>query len=127
MKLLLDTHSFLWWMGNARELGPKARHAISDAASSVFVSAASAWEIAIKREKGTLQAPEDIRSWIAKSAFLELSIDIEHGIAAGELPGHHRDPFDRVLVAQARIEQMSLVTADPVLVRYDVLILPAGE
>ena len=127
MRLLLDTHSFLWWVADEKELGPNARRAISDPGSIVFVSAASAWEIAIKRGKGTLEAPGDIRAWIAENAFVEMAIDVGHGIAAGALPVHHRDPFDRVLVAQALVEGVSLVTANVVLAKYGVATLPAGE
>ncbi len=116
---------FVWWVGGGKNLGPSAREAISDPANAVFVSAATAWEIAIKRAKGTLEAPEDVRPAIAKSGFTELPIDVGHAIAAGALRAHHRDPFDRMLVAQAQLEGMALVTADRVLARYDVPILRA--
>lgn len=128
MRLLLDTHAFIWWVGAAEDrLGPTAREAIADPLAAVFVSAASAWEIAIKRSKGTLEAPDDIRPAIARSRFAELPIEVGHAIAAGALPAHHRDPFDRVLVAQARTESMTLVTADSILSRYDVEILRADR
>lgn len=114
-------------MARARGLGPEAREALSDPANDVYVSAASAWEIAIKRAKGTLEAPADVRPAIAKSGFKELPISVAHALAAGALPVYHRDPFDRVLIAQARLESMSLVTTDAVIGRYDVDVLPAAE
>jgi PIN domain nuclease of toxin-antitoxin system len=127
VRLLLDTHAFIWWVGAESKLGATARDAIADRAAAVYVSAATAWEIAIKRSQGTLEAPDDVRPAIAKSGFTELSIDVGHAIVAGALPVHHRDPFDRVLVAQAQTESMTLVTADPVIARYDVEILRADR
>jgi len=114
-------------VGGAPGLGPKAREAISDPSTAVFVSAASAWEIAIKRAKGTLEGPEDVRPAIETSGFTELPIGVGHALAAGALPAHHRDPFDRMLVAQARLESMALVTADAVIGQYEVEIMPAGR
>ena len=127
MRLLLDTHAFIWWVGGERDLGQRAREAITDPANAVYVSAATAWEIAIKRAKGTLEAPTDVRPAIASSRFTELPIDAGHAVAAGALPAHHRDPFDRMLVAQAQLESMSLVTADPVLAQYEVEIVSASQ
>ena len=126
MQLLLDTHAFLWWLGDDPKLGPQARVAIGDGGNAVFVSAASAWEIAVKRASGKLDAPGDIVGWIAKSDFGELPIEVEHAVAAAELPQHHRDPFDRMLIAQAQLEQLTLVAHDDELGRYDVTILDAG-
>ena len=128
MRLLLDTHAFLWWIEDDRALGSSARATIDVPTNPVYVSAASAWEIAIKRAKGTLEAPRgDIATWIAQEGFAELEIAVRHGSAAGALPLHHRDPFDRVLVAQAQLEDMTLVTADPALAAYDVEILRADR
>jgi len=121
--LLLDTHAFLWWTGDDHRLGPAARSAISDPENVVYVSAASAWEISIKRAKGKLRTSRDLEAAIAEHGFRALSIEIRDGIAAGALPTHHRDPFDRILVAQAREEQLILVTDDPVMASYDVAIL----
>lgn len=126
MRLLLDTHAFLWWIEDDPALGSSARAAIDLPTNPVFISAASAWEIAIKRSQGTLEAPRgDVATWIAAEGFAELEIAVRHGTAAGTLPLHHRDPFDRVLVAQAQLEDMALVTADSVLAAYDVAIIPA--
>jgi len=126
LQLLLDTHAFLWWLGDDPKLGPQARATIGDGGNAVFVSAASAWEIAVKRASGKLDAPGDIAAWIAKSDFSELPIEVEHAIAAAELPRHHTDPFDRMLIAQARLEELTLVAHDDELARYDVAILDAG-
>lgn len=128
MRLLLDTHAFLWWIDDDEALGSAARAAIDVPTNPVYVSAASAWEIAIKRTKGTLDAPQgDVATWIAQEGFAELEIAVRHGTAAGALPLHHRDPFDRMLVAQAQLEEMTLVTADSGLAAYDVPIIPAGR
>ena len=128
MRLLLDTHAFLWWIEDDSALGSSARAAINVPTNPVYVSAASAWEIAIKRAKGTLEAPRgDVAAWIAAEGFAELDITVRHGTAAGALPLHHRDPFDRVLIAQAQLEEMTLITADPALAAYDVALIPAGR
>jgi PIN domain nuclease of toxin-antitoxin system len=126
MKLLLDTHALLWWLADDRRLGPKAREAIGDSDNLVFVSAASAWEIAVKRAAGRLDAPGSISEWIEQNAFGDLPIEVEHAVVSAELPPHHTDPFDRLLVAQAMIEDMTLVADDERLERYDVAILAAG-
>jgi PIN domain nuclease of toxin-antitoxin system len=124
---LLDTHVFLWWNADDPVLGPRARDAIADPDSIVFVSAATAWEIAVKRQSGKLDTPGDIAGWIRADGFDEIAIDIEHAVRSAELPRHHRDPFDRLLVAQAQIEELTLVTSDPEIVKYDVETLDAGE
>lgn len=127
MRLLLDTHTFLWWLGDDPKLGPHARAAIGDDRNAVFVSAASAWEIAVKRRSGKLDAPGDVADWIAQSDFAPLSIDVAHAVAAAELPPHHRDPFDRMLVAQAQLEELTLVARDDVIDAYAVTILDAAR
>lgn len=125
---MLDTHAFLWWIDDSPALGSSARAAIDVPTNPVYVSAATAWEIAIKRSKGTLEAPQgDVARWIAQEGFAELEIAVRHGTVAGTLPLHHRDPFDRVLVAQAQLEDMTLVTADTDLGAYDVPIIPARQ
>ncbi len=126
MQLLLDTHAFLWWLNDDPQLGPKARAEIAASDNLVFVSAATAWEIAVKRASGKLEAPGEIADWIAKSDFGDLAIEAEHAIAAAELPRHHNDPFDRMLVAQAQLEELTLVACDPQLDKYGVAILDAS-
>lgn len=127
MQLLLDTHSFLWWLADDAALGPTAREAIADAENLVFVSAATAWEISVKRAKGNLVAPGNLEDWLSANDFIELPIEIGHAIRAGELPPHHSDPFDRMLVAQADLEGQTLVTADAEIQRYGVNTLDAGS
>lgn len=120
MQLLLDTRALLWWLAGDPRLGPKARARIGTGEARVFVSAVSAWEIAHKRAAGKIDAAWDIRAEVEEEGFLELSIDLEHTIIAAELPRHHADPFDRILVAQAQTEGLWLVTADAAIQRYDV-------
>ena len=125
MLLLLDTHAFLWWLNDSEELGFKARETIASGDNLVFVSAATAWEVAVKRASGKLDAPGDIASWIVDNHFTPLSIEVEHAVDAAELPFHHRDPFDRILVAQARRIGLTLVTSDEQISAYDVALLDA--
>ena len=125
MRLLLDTHTLLWWLDDADRLGPVARRAISARGNLVVVSAASAWEIAIKRASGKLTGGEELSSAVEAEGFVPLSINFDHAAEAGALPRHHADPFDRMLVAQARIERLVIVTADPRISRYEVETLAA--
>ncbi len=125
MQLLLDTQAFLWWLNDDRRLGARARAAIAKPENLVLVSAASAWEIAVKRASGRLTAPGDIADWIVRSGFSDLPIEVGHAVASAELPRHHGDPFDRLLVAQAQLERMTLVTADRAVGAYDVRTLDA--
>jgi PIN domain nuclease of toxin-antitoxin system len=124
--ILLDTHAFLWWNADDPKLGTAARAAIRDL-DTVFVSAATAWEIALKRAKGKLDAAGDVADWIEQNAFRALPIEVAHAVAGADLRPHHRDPFDRLLVAQARLEELTLVTADAQIRRYDVATLDAAS
>jgi PIN domain nuclease of toxin-antitoxin system len=125
---LLDTHVWLWWQADDRRLGSAARNAIS-AAAEVRFSAASAWEIAIKVSIGQLRLPRgaDIDAELRRDGFRSLGVDITHTAALMGLPRLHRDPFDRMLVAQAMVEGLTLATADDELARYGVPILRAWE
>ena len=125
MSLLLDTHVALWWFADSPRLTTQVRDAIG-AADGVAVSVASVWEIAIKKALGKLDAPDNILHALNKSAFVALPIDVPHALTAGQLPLHHGDPFDRMLVAQAQCEGMTLVSADPWVAKYDVPVLPAS-
>lgn len=124
MKLLLDTHVFLWWNMDAPELSWTARELIADTDSEVYVSAVSAWEIVIKAAKGRLLLPEAphtyVVSRITANQMLGLPIEISHTLEVSRLDDHHSDPFDRLLVAQCRVESLNLVSADPVLREYPV-------
>ena len=125
MNLLLDTHAFLWWLQDNRNLGRESRAAIVDPDNRVFVSAATAWEIAVKRSSGRLEAPGDVGEWIETSGFDALPIEVAHAVASAELPKHHADPFDRLLIAQAVLEGFVLMARDDEIDKYDVEILDA--
>ena len=116
MKLLLDTHVVLWWLDDPALLSTSARTAIADPQNTVLVSAAVAWEIAIKRALGKLTAPPDFDTAIQVSGFQALPVTIAHALAAGGLPPHHRDPFDRMLIAQSQHEGCTMVSRDARLV-----------
>lgn len=122
MKLLLDTHALIWWLANNPTLSENARTAIADPENLVFVSAVSAWEIAIKKSLGKLDVPGDLAQQITKHNFQALPISIKHGIAVGMLPWHHKDPFDRMLIAQAIDESAIVITRDRKFKLYDVSI-----
>ena len=118
MNLLLDTHVLLWWLADAPELSEAARDLIRDSNRAVWVSAASAWEIAIKKALGKLEAPDDLVAALEANGFRSLPIRVTHALLAGSLPRIHDDPFDRMLVAQALCEPMRLLTTDKVLAGY---------
>lgn len=121
--LLLDTHVFLWWRAASPRLGSRAREAISRA-EVVFVSSASAWEAAIKQALGRLEIPDRFELGVEESGFEKLVVTFAHAERAGALPLYHRDPFDRMLVAQALEEGLTLVSHDSQLEAYDVSLLP---
>ena len=118
MNLLLDTHILIWW-DEGRRIAAEARRAIEQA-DAVYVSAASAWEVAIKTALGRLRPTRTVEQATAESGFLELPITFRHAEQVTGLPPHHRDPFDRMLVAQAMVEALTLVTRDPMFTRYGV-------
>jgi PIN domain nuclease of toxin-antitoxin system len=122
MSLLLDTHALLWWLGG-ESLDPAASEAIAAPETLVVVSAASVWEAAIKARLGKLQVPESLASVVRSEGFEPLPITLAHAERAGGLPLHHRDPFDRMLVAQAQIEGLTIVTRDGTFDAYDVTVL----
>ena len=124
MRVLLDTHALLWWLAGDLNLSKTAREVVTADGTSVFVSAASAWEIATKHRLGKLPGVasivSDIDGAVARQGFIPMPVTILHGQHAGTLPGHHRDPFDRMLVAQALTEDCLLVSNETVFERYGV-------
>jgi len=126
MRLLLDTHAAIWLVGDNAKLGPIARHSILEA-DEVHFSAAVPWEAAVKRQRGRLDVGAAFAAQLTTDGYIELPITAAHGEAAGALPRHHGDPFDRVIIAQARIERLTVVTADPWFRHYDVGLLDATK
>lgn len=122
--LLLDTQALIWWDANDPSLGGRARAAIQDA-SEVYVSAASAWEIVVKTAIGKLRTRRRPSNAVTEGGFLELPITFEHAEAVRELPPHHADPFDRLIIAAAVVEACSIVTSDERFRLYDVGIIDA--
>jgi PIN domain nuclease of toxin-antitoxin system len=124
MRVLLDTHAFLWWIDDAPSLSKKARAAISSPGNECLLSLASCWEMAIKVSLGKLRLPGAIERFIpeqlATNAIRQLTIDFRHVAKVATLPFHHRDPFDRLLAAQAIEEECAIVSADPVFRKYGV-------
>lgn len=116
MRLLLDTHTLLWWLADDPSLSPAARRLIGRSSNNVLVSAVSAWEIGTKVRLGKLPGAEDLAAdfagWLARERFEPLPISVEHGIRAGLLPGAHKDPFDRMLIAQSQAENLPVVSVD---------------
>jgi PIN domain nuclease of toxin-antitoxin system len=119
VKLLLDTHALLWWLAD-EQLGARAFRAVEDPGNLVAVSAASVWEISIKRAQGKLRAEGDLIAAIEESGFEPLPVSFRDADHAGALPPHHRDPFDRMLIAQAQLQDLTIVTRDRRFSAYDV-------
>ena len=122
VRLLLDTHALLWWYSDDSALPPSCRKLIAQADSSIFVSAASAWEIATKFRLGRLESAselvQDFGGYLDRENFLSLPVSYEHGIRAGMLPGPNQDPFDRMLIAQAEIERLFIVSNERIFDQY---------
>lgn len=124
MRILLDTHAFVWWTAESERLSKPAYESIADEANTVVVSAASAWEIATKNRIGKLAEADalarDVAGAIASQGFEELAITVDDAERAGRLPGPHRDPFDRILIAQALVHDVAVVSLDRAFDRYGV-------
>ena len=125
MNLLLDTCVLLWWLDDPTLLSEQALTAIKEPDNQIIVSVVSAWEIAIKKTLGKLESPDNLKEVITDAKFELIPIDYEHVWQVKDLPLHHRDPFDRLLVSQAATENLTLVTRDPKLKAYNVSILEA--
>jgi len=124
MRALLDTHVFLWWITDAPQLPSSIRELITDGGNELFLSAASCWEIAIKAELGKITLPGQpdkfISEQMASNAVQSLPIEASHALHVFHLPPHHRDPFDRMIIAQSQLENLPIVTSDPFFPKYKV-------
>ena len=125
LRLLLDTHAFVWCLSDVPRLAEGARNAIADPRNDVFVSAATGWEISVKRAKGRMTAPDNLLAMVEERGFIHLPLTFHHAEQAGNLPMHHRDPVDRMLIAQAQAEGLVLVTRDAVIPLYGIRIMAA--
>lgn len=127
MRVILDTHAFLWWIADDPQLSTKARDIIANADNEVFLSAASGWEIAIKARLGRLVLPDRpdrfIPDQLARNRIESLPVEMSHALRVGNLPEIHRDPFDRIIIAQAMIEKMSILTKDKEIPKYKVKVV----
>lgn len=127
MRVLLDSHTLLWWLFDDPSLPESARRVIRNPENEIFVSSASAWEISTKYRLGKLpeagESVDNLPALLRQARMETLSITLEHALAAGSLPGPHRDPFDRMLIAQSRLEEMPVMTSDPVFKQYRVRVL----
>jgi PIN domain nuclease of toxin-antitoxin system len=127
MRALLDTPTFLWWITDDPRLSPRVRKIMSDGGNELFLSAASGWEMAIKAKLGRLQLPGDLERFISEqlalNAIESLPVEMSHALHVYKLPDHHRDPFDRMLIAQAQLENLPILTADPQISRYPVEVI----
>jgi PIN domain nuclease of toxin-antitoxin system len=127
MRVLLDTHAFLWWNTDDPKLSQTARDVIADGHNEIFLSVASAWEIAIKAARGSLLLPELPGHYVSDRMqlhhFLALPIQLSHALYVSDLPQIHRDPFDRILIAPSQLENLPILTSDPEIARYDVAVI----
>lgn len=118
MRILLDTHVVLWWLNDDRALGTNARRLIEDSANTIFLSPVCTWEIWLKKSLGKLDLPDDFEKWLYKEEFEPLPLTAGHTRMVAELPWHHRDPFDRMLIAQAKSCDLTLLTSNVLLTAY---------
>jgi PIN domain nuclease of toxin-antitoxin system len=125
VRLLLDTNALVWTLIESKRLSSAAASAIEDEANEVFVSVVSAWEIGVKRAKGKLEMPSALGPMLSETRFEALSVTLDHALAVESLPHRHHDPVDRLLVAQAKLESLVLVTSDREMRRYPIAVLPA--
>ncbi|MGD1973882.1 MAG: type II toxin-antitoxin system VapC family toxin [Desulfobacterales bacterium] len=125
MNLLLDTHVLLWWLDANPSLSEKATETIADGNNLVLISSAAIWEIRIKEALGKLEIPSNFQRVLERQPFEMLAITAEHAHAVGDLPAHHCDPFDRMLIAQAKVERLTIVTRDAIIKQYKIPIIQA--
>lgn len=124
-RILIDTHVLIWWFEGDIQLGNLAREHISNPDNEVYVSAATVWEMSIKQQLGKLVAPDDIDARVEIAGFSKLKISLFHGQQAGRLPLHHKDPFDRMLIAQAQAEGLQILTKDEHFPKYGISLIDA--
>jgi PIN domain nuclease of toxin-antitoxin system len=128
MKILLDTHIFLWWITDDSRLSGRAHEIISNSHNELYLSAASGWEIAIKSGLGRIQLPRKpdffIAEQLSRNAIISMPIEMSHALHVHTLPLHHQDPFDRIIIAQAQLEKVPILTADPQFKKYKITVLP---
>ena len=127
MSILLDTHVLLWWMDNSNKLSQKEKDVISKSDNLILISSAVIWEIRIKESLGKLKIPSDFFSIVQNCGFEFLSIDIQHANYLEKLPLYHRDPFDRILISQAILENLTIITHDTIFKKYDVRLLKSKK
>ena len=125
MKYLVDTHIFIWWMKQDKRIKKEIKSILQDPQNYIYLSIATVWEIVVKKKIGKLKVPHDWKVTLKESNFLLLPISLEHVYKLENLPLHHRDPFDRMLVSQAIVENATLITGDNKLWQYDVALLKA--
>lgn len=125
MRYLIDTNIFIWWMEKNKRISKDLMVLLNDPAISIFLSVGSIWEMVIKRAKGKLKLSQDIEKGIQTSRFEILSIQTSHALAVGNLPDYHKDPFDRILIAQTKSENLTLITSDPKIWKYKIDLLKA--
>jgi PIN domain nuclease of toxin-antitoxin system len=123
LRLLLDTHAALWWLSDDERFGEEASRQVVDPTNQILLSAAVVWEVAVKRSLGKLEAPADFVATMLSAGAHAVAVTVEHAAAVERLPWHHRDPFDRMLVAQAGIERAAIVSRDPALRSYGVAVV----
>ena len=127
MKVLLDTHTFLWWITDDPKLSLRVRGIISEGENEIFISAATGWEIAIKSQIGRLKLPDEPQRFILEqmkiNGMKSLPIEMRHALHVSTLPTYHQDPFDRILIAQAQMEDLPVLSADPEIRKYEVTII----
>jgi len=126
-RILLDTHALIWWMCGDKKLGLNAQEHIANPENAIFVSAATVWEMSIKQQMGKLEVPDDIESIVEQLGFSALPITLFHGQQSGKLPMHHRDPFDRMLIAQAQAEGLQILTKDAYFPDYGIRLIDASK
>lgn len=127
MKALLDTHVFLWWIMDDPQLSDRSRELITNRNNIFYLSAASGWEIMIKARLGRLQLPKNPQRFISEQLSLNniesLPVQMSHALHTITLPDYHRDPFDRILIAQAQLEKLAILSADPQIIKYEVKVI----